>query len=584
MPESLTTLTILPPAWVSRLDAAWQRLGGSAWLQRLWARDAGLWASTPAEAKAIQGRLGWLSILPVMESAAEDLTAFAKQVKQAGFTHAVLLGMGGSSLFPEVCRNIFGAAPGWLDLHILDTTDPTAIAQARQRLPLERTLVIVSSKSGTTIEPKALCQYFYEQLRQIRGASAGEQCVAITDAGSPLEAQALRMGFRRGFAHGPATGAEVGGRFSALTSFGLVPAALLGVDLRRLLSRARAMLENSQDDRPLAEKSAVQLGLALGEGAASGRDKVTLVCPPHVAALGAWIEQLVAESTGKIGKGLIPICGEPLRPPEAYGADRLFIEVQRLDRPDRALDEPLRALAQAGHPVMQLRWDDAYDLGGETMRWFIATVLAGAMMRLNPFDEPDVQESKDRTKALLQQYARGQTLPSQEPPLLTDGTITVVGDRARFKGATLPELLCDMFQQVSPKDYLAILSFLPRSASLERQVIALRERLAAGTGAATIVSHGPRYLHSLGQLYKGGPDQGVLVCLTCDEPDDLPIPGQPYTFGVLKHAQAVGDVQALTDRRRRVLHLHLGSQPEGDLARLLNAVEQAVKMAQGSQR
>ena len=361
MPEALTTLTLLPPSWASRVDASWQRLGGESFLQRLWERDAGLWASTPEEAAAIQERLGWLSILPIMESAADDLTTFAKQIKQEGVTHAVLLGMGGSSLFPEVCRVIFGAAPGWLDLHVLDTTDPTAIAQERLRLPLEHTLVVVSSKSGTTIESSALCQYFYEQLRQIRGASAGEQCVAITDVGSPLEAQALRMGFRRVFAHGPATGAQVGGRFSALTYFGLVPAALIGVDLHRLISRARAMLESSQAERPLAEKSAVQLGLALGEGAASGRDKVTLVCPPHLAALGAWLEQLIAESTGKIGKGLIPICGEPLRPPEAYGADRLFIEVQSLDQPDRRLDEAVVALARVGHPVVQLRWEEAYD-------------------------------------------------------------------------------------------------------------------------------------------------------------------------------------------------------------------------------
>lgn len=583
MLEPLTTLTLLPPSWVSRLDASWQRLGGPQVLKRLWERDAGLWASTPQEAAAIQNRLGWLSILPVMESAADDLTTFARQITQEGVTHAVLLGMGGSSLFPEVCRIIFGVAPGWLDLHVLDTTDPTAIAQERLRLPLERTLVIVSSKSGTTIEPNALCQYFYEQLRQIRGASAGEQCVAITDVGSPLEAQALRMGFRRVFAHGPSAGAQVGGRFSALTYFGLVPAALIGVDLRRLLSRARATLENSQADRPLADKSAVQLGLALGEGAASGRDKVTLLCPPHLAALGAWIEQLIAESTGKIGKGLIPICGEPLRSPEAYGADRLFIEVQSLDQPDRRLDEAVVALAHAGHPVVRLRWEDAYDLGGETMRWSIATVLAAAMMRVNPFDEPNVQESKDRTKALLPRDARDRAVP-QEPPLLTDGTIKVFGDRARFSGDTLPELLCGMFQRLDPREYLAVLSFLPRSASLEGHLVALRTRVAEGVGVATILSHGPRYLHSLGQLYKGGPDRGVLWCLTCDEPDDVPIPGQPYTFGVLKHAQAIGDVQALRDRGRRVLHLHLGSAPEGGLARLLKAVEQAVKLAQASGR
>lgn len=583
MAQRPTPLTILPRSFASQVDDAWTRHGGAQLMQRLWEKDAGPWASTPEEATAIRNRLGWLSILPVMESAVEDLTAFAQQIKQAGFTHAVLLGMGGSSLFPEVCRSLFGTAPGWLDLTVLDTTDPTAIAQARQRLPLERTMVIVSSKSGTTIEPHALCQYFYEQLRDIRGTEAGSQCLAITDVGTPLEARAKQLGFRRIFSHGPATGAEVGGRFSALTYFGLVPAALLGVDLRRLLSRARAMLDNTQAAQSLAENSAAQLGLALGEGAAVGRDKVTLLCPPSLASLGLWVEQLVAESTGKSGKGLIPICGEPLRSPEAYGADRVFIAMQRADQPDRPLDHAVQDLAAAGHPVVRLQWEDAYDLGGETMRWFVATVLAAAMMHINPFDEPNVQESKDRTKALLQRYASDHALPMGSP-LAVDGGVTAFGARSRFTSRTLPELLRELFQQVDAGEYVALLSFLPRSESLERQLIGLRRCIVEETGVVTMLNHGPRYLHSIGQLYKGGPDRGVLLCVTCDEPDDLSIPGQPYTFGVLKRAQALGDVQALMDRRRRVLHVHLGSQPEAELSKLLEWVEVAVKTARGSGR
>ncbi len=566
--QSLLPISILPSSFASQIDVAWKRLGGQQFIKRLWDKDTTLWTSRPDEAAAIRNRLGWLAILPVMESAAQEIITFAQQVKQDGFTHAILLGMGGSSLFPEVCRSIFGVTPGWLDLTVVDTTDPTAIHHLRQRLPLERTLVIVSSKSGTTVEPNALCRYFYDELRQLHGPSSGTQCVAITDVGTPLEAQALQLGFRRVFAHGPATGQDVGGRFSALTYFGLVPAALIGLDIRQLLSRAREMFEACQPDRALSDNPAVQLGLVLGEGAGQGRDKMTLVRPPGLRSLGAWIEQLIAESTGKSGKGLIPISDEPLRSAPEYGADRLFIDIQLAAQVDRRLDETIRALAEAGHPVVQLRWRDAYDLGGEIVRWFMATAIAASVMRVNPFDEPNVQESKDRTMQLLDRYTRDHALPSDEP-LLVNGDLRLYGDRSWLRGDSLHDLLETLLEHVHEDDYVALISFLPCLASLDDQLVVLRHQLAERLGVATVLSHGPRYLHSIGQLYKGGSDRAVLLCFTCDDAVDVPIPGQPYTFGVLKQAQALGDAQALMDRRRRVLRIHLGSHPERELAQVV---------------
>ncbi len=568
MTEHAPSLTILPSSFASQIEVAWKRLGGQQFIKRLWDKDTTLWTSRPDEAAAIRNRLGWLSILPVMESATQEIVTFAQQVKQDGFTHAVLLGMGGSSLFPEVCRSIFGVKPGWLDLTVVDTTDPFAIDQLRRALPLERTLVIVSSKSGTTVEPNALCRYFYDELHQRRGASAGTQCVAITDAGTPLEAYAHQLGFRRVFAHGPATGQDVGGRFSALTYFGLVPAALMGLDIRQLLSRVREMFEACQSDRAFSDNPAAQLGIVLGEGAAEGREKMTLVCPPEFRSLGVWIEQLIAESTGKSGKGLIPISDEPLRSPHEYGTDRLFIDLQLTAEIDRRRDETIRALAEAGHPVVRLRWRDAYDLGGEIVRWFMATAIAASVMRMNPFDEPNVQESKDRTMQLLDRYTRDHTLPSDEP-LLVNGDLRLYGDRSWLRGDSLHDLLDTLLQRVHGDDYLALVSFLPRLASLDDQLVTLRHHLAERLGVATVVSHGPRYLHSIGQLYKGGPDRVVLLYFTCDDAVDVPIPGQPYTFGVLKQAQALGDAQALMDRRRRVLRIHLGSHPERGMAQVV---------------
>jgi len=563
-----------------------ERVSSQAFVQRLWTKDASLWTSDPATQQQIRQRLGWLSIVSTMETHIEQIQAVAREIRQDGFTHALLLGMGGSSLFSEVCRAIFDVAPGWLDLAVLDSTDPVAITTAQQRARLERTLIIVSSKSGTTIETSSLGDYFYEQLRARSGERAGRQFLAITDTGTPLEAQARQRHFRHVFAHGPTSGQDVGGRFSALTFFGLVPAALMGIDLRALLGRAQAMLAACNPTAPLANNPAAQLAVALSEAAAQGREKVTLVCAPQLKSFGVWVEQLLAESTGKDGKGLIPIDGEPLRDPAAYRPDRLFVELQLKPGVDATLERKMTALAEAGHPVVRICWEDRDDLGGEAIRWFVATTLAASVMRINPFDEPNVQESKDRTKALLDRYAREGALP-QEEPLMTEGDVVVYSPALLGRSAKAPhsqkggvgEALREFIQQTRSGDYLAILSFLPRTRSLDAAVEALRARLAEVRGVATMLGHGPRYLHSTGQLHKGGPDRATFLFLTAEDPVDLAVPGKPYTFSVLKAAQALGDFQALKERRRRVLRLHLGRSPEQAMPRLLSLLDGLAKYA-----
>lgn len=564
----MSTLTIEPEAFAARVRAALACPEASSAIARLWDKDAGLWSGDPATQQRIRGRLGWLSIASVMASRLPEIDAAAKDIRRAGFTHAVLLGMGGSSFFAEVCRAIVGVAPGWLDLVVLDTTDPSAIVAAQARAPLDRTLFIVSSKSGTTAESGALCEYFYHGVQALKGAQAGEQFLAITDAGTPLEALARQRAFRATFVHGPATGQDVGGRFSALTHFGLVPAALMGLDIRRLLDRAEAMGEACRPSSTASENPGAQLAAALALALEAGQDKILFVGSARTARFGVWAEQLIGESTGKAGKGLVLIDGETLRDPAAASKDRLVLELQLEGERDARLARQVDGYGAAGHPVIRLSWRDPYDVGGEVVRWFVATALVAHAMQINPFDEPNVKESKDRTVALLDRYAREHRLPEAAPALREEG-IAVYG----AKGAgSLPAALQAWRAQIRAGDYAAVLSFLPRTPALDGAVESLRARVSELTGAATMLGYGPRYLHSTGQLHKGGPDRVVLLLLTSDDPADLPVPSYPYTFSVLKHAQALGDFQALQERRRRVLRLHLGSSPESGLQRLLHAI------------
>ena len=539
-----STVTCRPAAWEARVRERLAQAAPQRMIERVWRRDASLWTDDPAAQELIRQRLGWLSILPVMAAHLSELRAMAQEASAAGFTHAVLLGMGGSSLFADVCRGLFPPAARSLELSVLDSTDPTMIRAVAARAPLDRTLFVVSSKSGSTIEVASLFDYFYAQVRAVRGDAAGEQFVVVTDAGTPLERQAAERRVRRTFVHGPGAGLEIGGRFSALTYFGLVPAALLGADLSTLLQRAAAMEQACGPSSPWLENPAAVLGLALAEAAAEGRNKLTLLSAPALEHFFPWIEQLVAESAGKAGQGLLPLTGEVSG--QAYGADRVFLILRCPGAEDPAVDRRAQALAEAGHPVIRLEWRDRYDVAGEAVRWCVATVLLGAALRINPFDEPNVQESKDRTKALLDRYLTAGGWP-------VESSVDRQGERA----GAVRELLA----QVGPREYIALLSYLPRTAEMDAAVEAFRQRLAGLTRAATSLGYGPRYLHSIGQLHKGGPPQAAFIFLTSDDPIDVPIPGRGYSFSVLKRAQALGDVQALQERGRRVLRLHLGASP-----------------------
>lgn len=555
--------------------AALDRLRAQRFLLRLWDKDASLWSSDPATQDAIRQRLGWLTISRVMAAQTAALKPFAQEIRAAGLRRALLLGMGGSGLFSEVCRKTFGIAAGYLDLAVLDTTDPTAIRAAQDQGPPTQLLVIVSSKSGTTSEVSALSKYFYELFRPT--GHPGAHCIAVTDQGSPLEAQAATLQYRRAFVHGPSTGADVGGRFSALTYFGLVPASLMGIEIDVLLGRATEMLERCGPAVSLEENPAAVLGAALGGLALHGRGKMTLLCPPALESFGTWVEQLVAESTGKSGKGIAPFYGEPLDDAEMSANDRLFVELQLASSLDASLDQQVRALSDAGHPVVRIRWQDRYDVGGEVIRWFLATTIAGSLMEINPFDEPNVQESKDLIKSFLAQYARDRRF-APDAAVFSNGHVSVYSSPQAKAGGSLVQCLSDWLRGARPQDYIAILSFLPRTRRLDDAVQALRQAFARTLRRATTVGFGPRYLHSTGQLYKGGADAAIFLELTADESNDLPIPGEPFTFGVLKQAQALGDFQAMQQKGRRILRVHLHGDLDRSMQQLLSAVEEVASI------
>lgn len=560
-----------PPAPFERAVAqALDELARRDVVRRIWDRDGTLWSDDPAMQTLARERLGWLQTPELARSQLADLRAFARALAQEGFTHAVVLGMGGSSLAAEVLRDTFGAAAGGLCLAVLDSTDPEAVLDIESRLDLERTLFIVASKSGTTTEALAFLAYFWQKAPR-----GGRQFIAITDPGSPLEREALARGFRRVFPHQP----DVGGRYAALTYIGLVPAACLGVDLDRLLAGAADMARRCQEAGPT--NPGLWLGAALGAAARQGRDKLTLICSPGIGSFGAWVEQLVAESTGKNGTGIVPVEGEPLGPAEVYGDDRLFVYLRLDGAPDPAQDAAVGRLEAAGHPVVRLHLPDRLHLGAEFFRWEFAVPVASLLLGVEPFDQPNVQESKDNTNRLLRRFLEEGRLPA-DPPLLREAGIALAahGRAARaineIHAASLSAALRASFRLVRPGDYLALTAYLaptPARAALLQQVRALlRDRLRV----ATTLGYGPRYLHSTGQLHKGGPDTGVFVQLVSEPLRDADVPGMGYTFQTLKMAQALGDLEALETRGRRVVRLDVGADVEGALQRLVEAVSEAL--------
>jgi glucose-6-phosphate isomerase len=478
---------------------------------RIWGRDHTVWSTDPTE---ITDRLGWLTVAEAMRPRVEELRSFARGCAADGLTHAILAGMGGSSLAPEVFSTCFGVVDGMLGLVVLDTTNPDQIVAVERGLDLNRTLVVVSSKSGTTIETDSHLRYFWERAPDPR------RFVAVTDPGTPLEALARERGFRGVFANPR----DIGGRYSALSYFGLVPAALIGAPMEALLDGAAEMASACRAAAGSGANPGVRLGVQIGEAALAGRDKLTFVLPPKVDALGAWLEQLIAESTGKRGTGVVPVAGEPLGSPEVYGDDRVFASVA-----DAGADE-LRALERAGHPVVRLPDASASDLGREMFRWEFATAVIGAVLGINPFDQPDVQSAKDATARALEDA-------SPEPPDPGDASTILDG--------------------VAAPDYVAIQAYVPRDSGHQERLQAARLRIRNATRVATTIGLGPRFLHSTGQLHKGGPNTVVAIQVVEPPTTDLPIPGRDLTFARLLAAQADGDLAALRARRRRAVRVDL---------------------------
>ncbi len=518
-------------------------------VERLWAKDPRLWKEDPEAQEVIRNALGWLDVVEIMAARYPDLQLFAREVREAGFTHVVHLGMGGSSLAPLLFQRSFPVAEGGLPLIVVDTTDPSTIREVEQRIPLETTLFIVATKSGTTAETLALRDYFYARVKEIKGKKAGDHFVAITDPGSPLVDQARRMKFRRVFKNFP----DIGGRYSALSYFGLVPAALMGIDVGELLARAARMVHETKVHTRVEENPAVLLGAALGALALEGRDKATFITSPRLESFAMWLEQLLAESTGKEGKGILPVALEPVGSPEVYGDDRVFVYIRLEGDEDAQLEARVQALSKAGHPVITLEVKDLLDIGQEFFRWEVATATAGALLGINPFDQPNVQESKDNTNRLLQQVAETGTLP-EESPILKEGHLTFYGDISA-EGAEA--LIRAFLNQAQPGFYFALQAYLTEREDIHALLQEIRVRVRDAHRLATTLGYGPRFLHSTGQYHKGGPNTGLFLQITVEEPEDMPIPDRSYTFGTFKRAQALGDLEALRKHGRRVIRVHL---------------------------
>jgi transaldolase/glucose-6-phosphate isomerase len=551
---------------------ATERARAQGWARRLWAGDASLWTCKD------EGKwLGWLAAARGEGVDMAALNAFQCEIRGAAFDHAVVLGMGGSSLGPEVLARTFGVQPGHPELLVLDSTDPAQIARFEAQIDPARTLFIVSSKSGTTMEPDILQRYFFARVAEAVGEiKAGLNFIAVTDPGSPLEVAAQHKHFRRVFAGDPA----IGGRYSVLSNFGVVPAAVMGLDVRAFLAAGAAMARTCGASAPPAANPGVELGLVLGAAAVAGRDKLTILASPGIAEIGVWLEQLIAESTGKIGKGIVPVAGEPVGDPACYGADRLFAYL-RLDG-DTALDQGVRALEDAGHPVVRITLASRELLGQEFVRWEVAVAVAGAVIGIDPFDQPDVEASKVKTRELTSEYENsGEWAP--EAPILESEGLALYADPRNAEalkdtaGAqTLDAWLGAHFKRASVGDYLGLLAYIDQDPAHVEALTKLRQRLRDHTKLATVVGFGPRFLHSTGQAYKGGPNTGIFLQITSDPSHDLAVPGHKFSFGVVEAAQARGDLEVLAERGRRLLRVHLGVDVEGGLAKLAAAIDRAL--------
>ena len=565
----------LPEALKAAVAASIEDWRANNKVARLWKRDASLWTGND-EAKW----MGWLEVTDRIAHLQPLLDA-AADVQRAGFRDALLLGMGGSSLCPEVLKMTFGKRPGYPELHVLDSTDPAQIKSFEERIDPAKTVFIVSSKSGSTLEPNIFQQYFFELTKNKVGADkAGEHFIAITDPGSKLEAVAQKQRFRHIFPGVP----SIGGRYSALSNFGLVPAAIMGLDVKWLLEQAEEMVHACAASVPADQNPGVVLGAILGTLGSNGRDKVTIISSPGIWDLGAWLEQLIAESTGKQGKGLIPVDRERLGAPQTYGNDRIFVYLRLENAADRAQDEKMSSLEKAGQAVVRIEISEISGIAEEFFRWEIATAVAGSILGINPFDQPDVEASKIVTRELTAAYEQTGSLPP-EKPFLEDAGIKLFSDSANTeklltaagKDPSLLKVLRAHLQRLSAGDYLALLAYVQMKEENEERLESIRLAVRDSRRVATCVGFGPRFLHSTGQAYKGGPNTGVFLQITADDAVDLPVPGQKYTFGVVKAAQARGDFQVLADRKRRALRIHLPADVAGGLRKLEETIKEALK-------
>ncbi len=564
LPETLATT-------VKSTIADWQS-GGK--MKRLWDRDSSLWTGGD-ESKW----LGWLDIVDEQIAQHDDLQKFAKEVQMRGFEHILLLGMGGSSLGPEVLGMTFGRIPHFPTLHVLDSTDPAQVKAFEHQIDIAKTLFIVSSKSGSTLEPNIFKQYFFERTKQLVGADkAGSHFVTVTDPGSKMQQVAEHDHFLHVFFGRP----SIGGRYSALSNFGMVPASAMGLDTKKFLERAADMVRACGAGVSVEENTAAVLGIILGSAAKAGRDKLTIITSPGISDLGAWLEQLVAESTGKLGKGIIPVDREHLTSPDVYGNDRVFAYIRLENGVDADQEAKVAAIEKAGQPVVRITMPDIYDLGAEFFRWEIATAVAGSIIGINAFNQPDVEASKVVTRDLTSAYEKTGSLPS-EKAILEDSGVKLFTDEKNAaelsKSAsqkTLAGYLKAHLDRIHPGDYFAVLGYIQMNAEHEESLQAMRHAVRDTKHVATCLGFGPRFLHSTGQAYKGGPNSGVFLQITCDDSVELPVPGQKYTFGIVKAAQARGDFQVLADRGRRALRVHLGKDIKSGLATLQSAIQKAL--------
>jgi len=565
----------LPQALASSTEktlADWQ--SGNK-VKRLWERDASLWTGTDEA-----DWLGWLDIVTEQVAHSNELRRLAQEAKAGGFSDILLLGMGGSSLCPEVLAKTYGHIAGFPQLHVLDSTDPAEVKERERSIDLAKTLFVVSSKSGTTLEPNIFKQYFFERVKQTIGADkAGSRFIAVTDPGSKMQLVAEADHFLHIFDGRP----SIGGRYSALSNFGMVPAALMGLDVAKFLDRTQQMVDACGPQAAPEQNPGVLLGCILGTAARDGRDKVTIITSPGIADLGAWLEQLLAESTGKQGHGIIPVDREALAAPEAYGSDRVFAYVRLESAPDSSQDEQVAVLERAGQPVVRISTRDIYDLGQEFFRWEIATAVAGSIIGINAFNQPDVEASKNVTRALTSEYEKNGSLPA-EKPVLEDGSVQLFTDaknadalaKVAGSGKSLVGYLRAHFNRLGAGDYFALLAYIEMNDEHEAQLQQMRLLLRDKKRVATCLGFGPRFLHSTGQAYKGGPNSGVFLQVTCDDAADLPVPGKKYTFGVVKAAQARGDFQVLAERGRRALRVHLRGDLKSGLGKLQSAFREAL--------